>query len=71
MKRIIVSLAEVKRRIQKSGFQIIVQDRLRDNHGTQIITNHGHVVKVYDTGTVLIQGKHQEQMRIILTRNNV
>jgi hypothetical protein len=63
-----MSLAEVKRRIKKARFKIIVEERLRDDHGTQIVTNYGHVVNVYDTKTVVIQGKHQQQMCEILTQ---
>jgi hypothetical protein len=58
MSGIIMSLAEVKQRIYDSGFQIIVEDRLGDNHGTQIVTDLEHVVNVYDTETVVVQGKY-------------
>jgi hypothetical protein len=63
-----MSLAEVKRRVKKAGFKITIERRLPDNDGTQIVTDRKHVVNVYDTKTVLIQGEHQQEMREILTK---
>ena len=68
MKRIIRSLAEVKRRVKKAGFKIISEEPLRDGYGIQIITDHGHVINVYYTNSVVVQGNNQQQMRDILTK---
>lgn len=64
---LIMSLTEVRRRIDNSDFEIIVEARLPNNLGTKIVTAQGHVVVVYDLGKAVIQGKNPEQMGKVLT----
>jgi hypothetical protein len=66
MKAIRMSLAEVRRRINRADLDITIEQRLPNNLGTQLVTLFGHVVTVYDTHTVVIGGKKQMQMRKIL-----
>jgi hypothetical protein len=68
MKSIIMSLSEVRCRINNSELDIIIEERLPNNFGAKIVTAQGHVVVVYDSGKAVIQGKNQTQMEIILTR---
>jgi hypothetical protein len=65
MKAIRMSLAEVRRRINRADLDITIEQRLPNNLGTQLVTLLGRVVTVYDTHTVVLGGKKQMQMRKI------
>jgi hypothetical protein len=63
-----MSLPMVRQRIKSSGMETFKEERLPNDKGTQIITIVGHVVNVYDNGSVYPDGKNPEQMRAILLR---
>ena len=62
-----MTLDEVRRRLNNSEFDIIIEERLPNNLGTKIVTAQGHVVVAYDSGKTVIQGKNPKQMENILT----
>jgi hypothetical protein len=63
-----MTLSMVRKRIENAGFEIFAERRLPDNTGMQIVTTLSHVVNVYDSGSVLIQGSNSEQMKEVLSQ---
>jgi hypothetical protein len=61
-------LSEVIIRLHEEGLTISIERRVPTNLGYQIVTHCGHVINVYDSRTVDIQGKHKEEMRKVLTK---
>ena len=68
MARLIMRLSEVIIRLHEEGLTISIEWRLPTNLGYQIITHRGHVINVYDSRTVDIQGKHKEEVYKLLTK---
>jgi hypothetical protein len=66
--KIKMSLSMVRRQIKRSGIEIFKEERLPNDTGTQIVTILGHVVNVYDNGSVYPDGQNAEQMTEILLR---
>jgi ribonuclease HIII len=71
MKTIVMTLAEVRQRLNESEFEIIIDKRLPNNLGTHIVTIQGHVIDVYDSDKVVIQGKNREQITNILAQKTI
>ncbi len=63
-----MTLPMVRKRIENAGLDIFIERRLPDNMGTQIVTIKNHVINVYDSGSVVVQGVNRDQMENILTQ---
>jgi hypothetical protein len=68
MARLIMRLSKVILRLHEEGLTISIERRLPTNLGYQIVTQRGHVINVYDSQTIDIQGKHKEEMGKLLTK---
>ncbi|MCB9806224.1 hypothetical protein H6775_03680 [Candidatus Nomurabacteria bacterium] len=50
-------LAEVKNLLTKTGYKILKETRMTNDKGTVLKLTKGALVNVYDTGTIVCQGK--------------
>lgn len=67
MKSIKMTLEEVRSRMSKTGLAIERERRLPNDKGSQIVTVHGQVVDVYNSGTTVVQGREAERLRTVLS----
>jgi hypothetical protein len=71
MERLIMSIGEVRLRINNSEFPIFSDERLTNDLGTQIVTVYGQVVDVYDTGAVVVHGRNPNRLREVLSQRRL
>jgi predicted nucleotide-binding protein len=61
-----MNLDEAKACLQAGGFQVAGEERLPNGTGTKVSLTNGALVNVYDTGTVNVQGKNQDSVKVCL-----
>jgi predicted nucleotide-binding protein len=61
-----MTVEEIKAALTEAGYQVVKEDRLTNNTGTQLRLENGAVVNVFDKGTVNCQGKNCEQVETLL-----
>src|SRR5437588_248980 len=59
---------EVKTLIEEKRFKITAERRLPNETGTQLYTDCGAIVVVYDTGKLVVQGKNADKARSLFGR---
>lgn len=61
-----MELAEVRRRLGRSGVKIVRESRLGNNSGYRLECSDGEIVNVYDSGKVVAQGARMKEMATVL-----
>lgn len=59
-------IEDAKRLLYEAGIGIISEDRLPNDTGTQLRCQGDSVVNLYDSGSVVVQGKNQKEVREVL-----
>jgi predicted nucleotide-binding protein len=60
------TLQSIRTRLENAGLALTRSQRLPNETGHQLRFATGEVVNLFDTGTITIQGKHQERVRQLL-----
>ncbi len=55
-----------RKSLNKAGFAIESESRLKGGYGSQLRLTNGTIVNVYDKGTYSVQGKEREPVRLLL-----
>lgn len=61
-----MTVERVRERLERSGLSVTKEERLPNGKGSRLECPTGEVVCVYDSGTVVPQGKNSEKVRQIL-----
>jgi predicted nucleotide-binding protein len=62
-----MNVDEAKQRLKAAGLEITGEKRLGNDLGTQLHTNSGGIVNIFDKGTFNIQGKNTDNIKAALT----
>jgi predicted nucleotide-binding protein len=62
----LIKVEEIKRILLEAGYSIIKEERLGNDTGTQLKIATGQIVNIYDKGTLNVQGRNIEQVKILL-----
>jgi hypothetical protein len=68
--RLSTTLEHLRTKLENAGLILTRSQRLPNQTGHQLRFATGEVVNLFDTGTVTIQGKHQERVRQLLGLDN-
>ena len=60
------TLQNILAMLEKAGLILTRSQRLPNQTGHQLRFASGEIVNLFDTGTITIQGKHQERVRQLL-----
>jgi hypothetical protein len=60
------TLEHIRAKLESAGLILTRSQRLLNQTGHQMRFATGEVVNLFDTGTVTVQGKHQERVRQLL-----
>jgi len=65
-----MNLDEVKNILVEKWYAINNEDRLPNNHGTQLRLESGPIINVFDTGKINVQGKNKDELEDLLKKGN-
>jgi len=57
-----MNIDEAKRRLNSAGCKVTSEERLANDSGFQLRIANGAIVNIYDTGSVVVQGKEKEEV---------